>query len=82
MQYKTTLVSMFFDLASLSDSVAKTRPLEFYIESMHQVLNLSYPMVLFCDKTTRPLLEAQGHARAVPAERPIAIVRSSKSDVA
>jgi hypothetical protein len=37
--------------------VEKTRPLDFYLKDMETFLSIQNPMVLFCDSTTRPLLE-------------------------
>ena len=54
---KTTLISMCFDLSTLEDAVQRTRPVDFYINSSVNFLSIPNPLVLFCDKTTRPLLE-------------------------
>jgi len=54
---KSTIVSMFFNLKKLPDSTDSLRPIEFYLEHGKKTLELPYPMVLFCDEETRPLLE-------------------------
>ena len=54
---KSTIVSMFFNLKKLPDSTDSVRPIEFYLEHGKKTLELPYPMVLFCDEETRPLLE-------------------------
>lgn len=53
----STIVTMFFDLKSLPDASSQLRPIEFYLEKAKDVLSLDYPMVLFCDSTTKPKLE-------------------------
>jgi hypothetical protein len=53
----STIVSMFFNLKKLPDSSDSLRPIEFYLEHGKKTLELPYPMVLFCDEETRPLLE-------------------------
>ncbi len=52
------LVSMLFDLQAYDPTNRGTRPLSFYLEKGRPTLELNYPMVLLCDATTRPLLEA------------------------
>ena len=54
---KSTIVSMFFNLKKLHDLTDSVRPIEFYLEHGKKTLELPYPMVLFCDEETRPLLE-------------------------
>ena len=53
----STIVTMFFNLKKLPDSTESLRPLEFYLEHGKKTLELPYPMILFCDDETRPLLE-------------------------
>lgn len=47
---------MFFNLARSPDASHATRPLEFYIQHGRPTLELDYPMVIFCDEETQPLL--------------------------
>jgi hypothetical protein len=54
--FKTTMVSMFFNLKKLKDQTISTRPLEFYIQNCVHVLSLKYPLVLFCDEDTVDML--------------------------
>jgi hypothetical protein len=48
----TTIITMFFNMKKLKDSTELTRPFEFYINNCKPVLNLNYPMVIFCDEDT------------------------------
>ena len=55
--FHSTIVTMFFNLKKLPDSTPNLRPIEFYLEHGRPTLTLPYPMVIFCDEETRPLLE-------------------------
>ncbi len=57
-QYQNTLVSMFFDLHKLTDATKETRPLDFYISKGKYTLSLPFPLVLFCDSNTRPIIQS------------------------
>jgi hypothetical protein len=57
-EYKTTIVTMFFNLKNLSDASEYTRPTEWYLENSRKTLSLPFPMVIFCDAVTQPALEA------------------------
>lgn len=48
---------MFFNLKRSDDASVTTRPPEFYVNHGKQTLSVPYPMVIFCDQETRPLLE-------------------------
>jgi hypothetical protein len=48
----TTIITMFFNMKKLKDSTELTRPFDFYINNSKHVLNLNYPMVIFCDEDT------------------------------
>ena len=50
--FKTTIVSFYFDITKLKDVTNKIRPKSFYMEKGRQLLHLPYPMVLFCDNIT------------------------------
>jgi hypothetical protein len=52
-----TLVTMFFDLTKLKDSNPSTRPIDFYLKNGKAILELDFPMYMFCDSTTRPLIQ-------------------------
>lgn len=54
--FKTTIVTMFFNLKKLKDQSTETRPIEFYLENGKTVLSLSHPMVIFCDEETVDVL--------------------------
>lgn len=55
---KTTVVTMFFDLKSLSDASTQLRDQAFYMRHAKATLAIPAPMVVFCDASTRPALEA------------------------
>jgi hypothetical protein len=64
--YPTCIVTMFFNLNSAA------RPLEFYLQHGRPTLELGCPMVIFCDKETRPLLEGiRGHRETLYVEKSI-----------
>jgi len=48
--FKTTVVTMFFNLKKFKDASDLTRPIEFYIKNGVNTLKLKYPMVIFCDE--------------------------------
>ena len=53
-----TIVTMFFNLQQLPGAVASTRPMEFYMKNGRATLSAPAPMVIFCDASTRPAIEA------------------------
>jgi hypothetical protein len=65
MAYKTTAVTMFFDLSTLADRNQEVRDARFYMEHGKATLSLVNPMVIFCDASTKPQIEAIRSA-AVP----------------
>jgi hypothetical protein len=54
---KSTIVTAFFNLKKLPDSTDSVRPVEFYVKNGKKTLELPYPMVIFCDEETRPMLQ-------------------------
>ena len=54
--FKTTIVTMFYNLKKLKDATHSTRPLEFYVKNGTPTLMLPYPMVIFCDDETIDIL--------------------------
>lgn len=52
-----TVVTMFFNLAALEDASPETRPPEFYMKHGRNTLSLPFPMAVFCDAHTYPLLK-------------------------
>lgn len=48
--FKTTVVTMFFNLKKFKDASNLTRPIDFYIKNGINTLKLQYPMVIFCDE--------------------------------
>jgi len=57
MDKKTTVITMFFNLKNLKDTSKETRPIDFYIQNGKLTLQLQYPMVIFCDEDTQPILK-------------------------
>lgn len=55
--FKTTIVTMFYNLKNLADASNVTRPLEFYVENGKHTLSLAYPMVIFCDEETIDIIK-------------------------
>lgn len=56
MQPCSTIVTMFFNLKHCPDATDSTRSLDFYLEHGRPTLALPYPMVVFCDEETLPLV--------------------------
>jgi hypothetical protein len=52
MSYKTTVVTMFFNLKQLKDASEQTRPPSFYLQNGRATLSLKFPMIVFCDEDT------------------------------
>ena len=69
-EYKTTVVTMFFNLKEFPDASKDTRPFTFYLEHGRQTLGLKNPMVIFCDSATveyiKPIRDEE--APGVPTE--------------
>ena len=55
--FKTTIVTMFFNLKRFNDASTLTRPLDFYIKNGVNTLKLKYPMVIFCDEDSVEFLK-------------------------
>ena len=51
-EYKTTIVTFYFNLKNLRDATPSVRTQEFYMEKGRATLKLAYPMVIFCDEKT------------------------------
>ena len=51
------LVTMLFNLADKPDASSEVRPLDFYVKNGKPTLEINYPMVIFCDEETKPLIE-------------------------
>ena len=54
---KSVGVTMFFNLKELPDALPNVRSPEFYVENARPTLGVRYPLVIFCDKVTRPWIE-------------------------
>ena len=52
MNFRTTLVTMYFNLKNLPDATTVVRPESFYMEKGKAILEINSPMVIFCDNTT------------------------------
>ena len=48
--YKSTIVTFYFNIKELKDSTDEVRPQSFYMEKGRDTLKLHYPMVIFCDE--------------------------------
>jgi hypothetical protein len=77
---KPTIVTMYFNLKELADSSKDTRPIEFYLTNGRGTLQLEYPMVLFCDSVTRPLLQALRDELVDPDLYPTVYIERNLSD--
>jgi len=71
----TTVVTMFFGLRDFPDATPSIRPTEFYLDKGRATLALPYPMVVFCDEITKPLLEPLR-----PAEYPTTYIVKKLTD--
>ena len=49
--YKSTIVTFYFNIKELKDSTDEVRPESFYMEKGRETLKLNYPMVIFCDNS-------------------------------
>jgi hypothetical protein len=66
MEFKTTIITMFFNIKKLKDSSEQTRPIEFYVDHGKHVLKLQYPMVIFCDEDTYEILKSARDSEVDP----------------
>lgn len=58
MSWKSTIVTMFYNLKDLEDSSNETRTTEFYMNHGRGTLGLSHPMIIFCSPDTQPAIQA------------------------
>ena len=65
MTYKTTAVTMFFDVSKMKDRNGEVRDSSFYMKNGIPTLSVVNPMIIFCDETTKPQIQAIREA-AVP----------------
>jgi hypothetical protein len=77
---KPTIVTMYFNLKNLPDSSKETRPIEFYTKNGRGTLQLPYPMILFCDSTTKPLLQSLRDELVDPEEVPTVYIDKNFTD--
>lgn len=57
MDSNSVIVTMYFNLRELQDVSKATRPIEFYLKTGRGTLQLDYPMIIFCDVVTLPLIK-------------------------
>jgi hypothetical protein len=57
MTYKTTAVTMFFDLTKLKDKNSESRSASYYMPYGKPTLSIKNPMVIFCDETTKAQIQ-------------------------
>lgn len=57
MQYKSTVVTFFFDLSTVDDYVPNNRSIDFYIKNGRNTLMIDRPMVIFCDPSHKNKIE-------------------------
>lgn len=79
-QPKPTIVTMYFNLKELPDTSKETRPIEFYLKNGRGTLQMPYPMVLFCDSVTRPLLQSLRDELVNPDEVPTIYIERPLND--
>lgn len=77
---KPTIVTMYFNLKNLKDSSRETRSIDFYLKNGRGTLQLPYPMVLFCDSVTKPLLQALRDELVDPLEVPTVYIERNLDD--
>lgn len=80
MEFKTTIITMFFNIKKLKDSSNETRPIEFYVNHGQHVLKLKYPMVIFCDEDTYELLKLTREAEIDPEVIPTKYIVKNIND--
>ena len=54
---KTTVVTAYFNLSKLKDYTPSTRSPDFYQKNGMATIGLPYPMVIFCDEETLPMIQ-------------------------
>jgi len=79
-QPKPTIVTMYFNLKELPDTSKETRSIEFYLKNGRGTLQMPYPMVLFCDSVTRPLLQSLRDELVNPDEVPTIYIERPLND--
>lgn len=68
-------VTMFFDLKSLPDATDSVRPVDFYVKNGQTTLSQKCPLVILCDKATRPWIE-EFRTRLAPGVETVYVERS------
>ncbi len=74
MAWKTTIVTMFFNLSKLKDASTQTRTPDFYLNYGRGTLSIPNPMVIFCDPEMQPKIEAIRNELVNPDEFPTVYV--------
>lgn len=70
-------VTMFFDLKSLPDATDAVRPVDFYVKNGQTTLSQKCPMVILCDKVTRPWIE-EFRTKLAPGVETVYVERALK----
>ena len=73
---KSVIVTIYFNLKELPDNTSGTRAPEFYMKAGRGTLQMDYPMVVFCDTTTRPLIQSIRDELIGPNDKTVYIERS------
>lgn len=58
MGWKSTILTMFYNIKDLEDSSTTTRPTEFYMKNGRGTLGLPNPMIIFCAPDTQQTIQA------------------------
>jgi hypothetical protein len=80
MAWKTTIVTMFYDLSKLNDCSNQTRTSEFYLNYGRGTLSIPNPMVIFCAPDMRSKIETIRNELVNPDEIPTVYVEQSITD--
>ena len=56
--YKSTIITFYFNIKDLKDSTTEVRPQSFYMNKGRETLKLAYPMVVFCDESTHEQIKS------------------------
>ena len=53
----SVVVTAFFNLSELKDTTKGTRTRDFYIKNGRGTVHVPYPMIIFCDAETKPMIQ-------------------------
>jgi hypothetical protein len=80
MTYKTTVVTMYFNLKNLKDTTSGTRSIDFYLKNGRGTLQQKNPMLIFCDETTKPLIQQIRDELVDPTQIPTIYIERDITD--